>query len=231
MCDESKQKGGNLLRTFVCTICGYIYEEAAGIPSAGIAPGTVWEALPGSWVCPLCGAAKSDFREKKAETEAAAPALPLDASAPGDLTSAQLAALCSNLARGCEKQYLEEESTLFRQLADYFTARIAPTEHPSAQQLLDAVQHDLNETFALCNAAASANGDRGALRALTWSEKVSRILNTILTRWDQEGAAMLENNNIYVCEVCGFIYVGENPPEQCPVCKVPSWKLKKVERR
>ena len=218
------------MRTFVCSVCGYVYEEAAGIPSAGIAPGTVWESLPGNWVCPLCGAAKSDFREKKPETETVVPVLPLNESAPGELTTAQLAALCSNLARGCEKQYLEEESVLFRQLADYFTARIPPIEQPSVRQMLHAVQQDLSETFPACSDAASANGDRGALRALTWSEKVSRILNSILTRWDQEGAAMLENTSIYVCEVCGFVYIGDTPPEQCPVCKVPGWKLKKVER-
>ncbi|MEG2931925.1 MAG: rubredoxin, partial [Ruthenibacterium sp.] len=31
------------MKKYVCTICGYIYDEAAGIPSAGIAPGTAWE--------------------------------------------------------------------------------------------------------------------------------------------------------------------------------------------
>jgi rubredoxin len=53
------------MRKFECTLCGYIYDEAAGIPDAGIAPGTKWESLPADWVCPLCGAAKSDFEEKK----------------------------------------------------------------------------------------------------------------------------------------------------------------------
>ena len=31
---------------YVCSICGYIYDEATGIPEAGIAPGTKWEDLP-----------------------------------------------------------------------------------------------------------------------------------------------------------------------------------------
>ncbi len=25
----------------------------------------------------------------------------------------------------------------------------------------------------------------------------------------------------WVCPVCGYVYEGENPPEECPVCKVP----------
>lgn len=53
------------MKKYECTLCGYIYDEAAGIPDAGIAPGTKWESLPEDWVCPLCGAAKSDFEEKK----------------------------------------------------------------------------------------------------------------------------------------------------------------------
>ena len=42
---------------------------------------------------------------------------------------------------------------------------------------------------------------------------------------------MLEHTGVYVCSVCGFVYVGDNPPEICPVCKVPSWKFDKAERR
>ncbi|HEX6007336.1 MAG TPA: rubredoxin [Burkholderiales bacterium] len=48
-------------RKFVCQVCGHVYDEAAGDPVAGIAPGTRWEALPADWTCPECGAAKADF--------------------------------------------------------------------------------------------------------------------------------------------------------------------------
>ena len=46
---------------YVCDLCGYIYDEAAGIPDEGIAPGTKWADVPEDWVCPLCGADKSHF--------------------------------------------------------------------------------------------------------------------------------------------------------------------------
>ena len=29
-------------KTWMCLICGYIYDEAAGVPDEGIAPGTRW---------------------------------------------------------------------------------------------------------------------------------------------------------------------------------------------
>ncbi len=48
-------------RTWMCLICGWIYDEAAGMPDDGVAPGTRWEDLPMNWTCPECGARKDDF--------------------------------------------------------------------------------------------------------------------------------------------------------------------------
>ncbi len=50
--------------TYVCDLCGYVYNEAAGDPSAGIAPGTKWEDLPADFVCPVCGAGKEQFSQQ-----------------------------------------------------------------------------------------------------------------------------------------------------------------------
>ena len=49
------------MKKYVCSVCGYIYDEAEGIPDDGIAPGTKWADLPEDWVCPVCGVTKSDF--------------------------------------------------------------------------------------------------------------------------------------------------------------------------
>ena len=46
---------------YVCDVCGYIYDPADGDPDNGVAPGTVWEALPEDWVCPLCAVGKDQF--------------------------------------------------------------------------------------------------------------------------------------------------------------------------
>jgi len=48
-------------QTWQCRTCGYIYDEAAGDPSEGLAPGTRWTEIPDAWVCPMCGTPKSDF--------------------------------------------------------------------------------------------------------------------------------------------------------------------------
>ncbi len=48
-------------RTWMCLICGWIYEESVGDPEHGIAPGTAWADVPMNWTCPECGARKEDF--------------------------------------------------------------------------------------------------------------------------------------------------------------------------
>jgi rubredoxin len=48
-------------KQWVCVICGWIYDEAAGLPEEGIAPGTRWADVPADWRCPLCDVGKEDF--------------------------------------------------------------------------------------------------------------------------------------------------------------------------
>ena len=40
------------MKKYVCDLCGYIYDEAAGDPDNGVAPGTKWADVPEDWVCP-----------------------------------------------------------------------------------------------------------------------------------------------------------------------------------
>jgi len=48
-------------KVWKCVLCGFSYDEAAGMPTDGIPPGTRWADVPESWTCPDCSAAKSDF--------------------------------------------------------------------------------------------------------------------------------------------------------------------------
>ena len=85
------------------------------------------------------------------------------------------------------------------------------------------------EAYPALRAAADAALDRGAARICVWGEKVTRMLSSLLDRYLREGEAMLEGQEVWVCATCGFIWIGENPPELCPVCKVPAWKFEKAE--
>ena len=208
---------------WICQICGYVYdEEKEGVP---------FSLFPDSWVCPLCGADKASFSpEGGAEEKPQAP-MPVIHEDLEELSPGVLAAVCSNLARGCEKQYKEQEAALFREIADYLSAAQPPVADPSLDKLLELIRRDLHEGYPDLRAAAEAAGDRGTQRICVWGEKVTRMLQSLLARYAREGERMLEHTGVYVCTVCGFVYVGERAPELCPVCKVPSWKFEKMEGR
>ena len=52
------------MEKYVCTVCGYIYDEETGDPDNGIAAGTKWADVPEDFVCPLCGVGKDQFEKE-----------------------------------------------------------------------------------------------------------------------------------------------------------------------
>lgn len=208
---------------YTCKICGYVYDEEE--------QGTAFEDLPDSWRCPVCGAAKTQFEpqgqpQKKKMTRTT---LTEEEGDMHRLSAAELSALCSNLARGCEKQYKQKESELFTRLADYFAEITPAVPEAETADMAECIQNDLKTGYPAARAVSDENQDRGALRVCTWGEKVTNILDTLLSRYEEEGETFLADTDIWVCTSCGFVFVGENPPEICPVCKVPAWKFEKVE--
>ena len=203
---------------YVCPICGYVYDEARNPP---------WDALPEDWKCPLCAAARADFRPEGGEAPGPVPAAPAPADAR-PLSAIELSALCSGLARGCEKQYMPQQAAAFTHLADWLKSRAEQAADPSFEAILETIDLDLGEGFPAAKAVSGEHGDRGALRSLAWSEKVTLILRSLLTRFAREGEAMLENTGVYVCAICGFVFVGDAPPEACPVCKAPGRKFERI---
>lgn len=208
---------------WICQICGYVYdEEKEGIP---------FSQLPDSWVCPLCGADKASFSPEGGVEEKPQAPMPVIHEDLEELSPGVLAAVCSNLARGCEKQYQAEEAALYQQLADFFTAAAPAAPQNTLEDLSSLVSQDLNQGYPTLHSTAKAEKDRGTQRICVWGEKVTRIADSLLKRYQKEGEAFLQGTRIWVCSVCGFIYVGDSAPELCPVCKVPAWKFDVVEGR
>ncbi len=204
---------------YVCPICGYVYDDSAG---------QAWNELPEDWKCPLCGAAKADFRPESDQPQAAETPEPEDQGELRPLSAAELSAVCSSLAKGCDKQYKPEQAAAFRRIADWLKSRTAEVPDPSFSGILEKIEEDLSQNYPAARAVSAAKGDRGALRSLTWSEKVTLMLRSLLTRFGEGKEELKEETGVYVCTVCGFVYVGDSLPEVCPVCKVPNSKFEKI---
>ena len=71
----------------------------------------------------------------------------------------ELSVICSNLARGCEKQYLPEQEKGFRELAEFFRARSVPAPDAGTQALLQLVERDLSSGLPYAHTAAGEAAD------------------------------------------------------------------------
>jgi flavin reductase (DIM6/NTAB) family NADH-FMN oxidoreductase RutF/rubredoxin len=60
---EEPRKPAKATDKWECSVCGYVYDAAVGDPDGGVKPGTAFEDIPNDWVCPVCGAAKSEFKK------------------------------------------------------------------------------------------------------------------------------------------------------------------------
>lgn len=56
-----KQKEASAVKRWVCTVCGWIYDEEKGDPDYDLEPGVRFEDLPDDFVCPVCGVGKDQF--------------------------------------------------------------------------------------------------------------------------------------------------------------------------
>ena len=120
------------MKQYVCSICGYVYDEAVSGP---------WEALPADWKCPICKAGKEAFRVRE---EAPQPQAQLEKPhVEMELFPMEMSIICSNLARGCEKQYLFPQMEAFQKLADFFRSQVTPPAQASREDLLKLVEQDL----------------------------------------------------------------------------------------
>lgn len=58
------RRGGHFMKTWACTVCGWIYDEAKGDEDYDLKAGVPFEDLPEDFVCPVCGVGKDDFEEQ-----------------------------------------------------------------------------------------------------------------------------------------------------------------------
>ncbi len=222
-----------------CSVCGYIYDEETGINNTGTLTGTQWGHLPNQWVCPKCRTPKSKFTLLQSVIK-----LPMKTGESKfiniviedvkqqektyQMSYGELSALCSGLANSCRIQYLFHEAELFTILADYYKSHTGQTADVSVNKLISLIDDDQSKLFPLADDAADAVNDRGAKRIIRWTKGATRSLNSNLERYKSQGDALLQNSNVYICEICGYIHIGDKKPEICPVCRVSDVRISKV---
>ncbi len=138
-----------------------------------------------------------------------------------------LSPVFSNLAKAASKQQRPEEASLFNQLAEQMYVEIP--KKGDLNTLKKSIVKDIEDHYPAIREAATAVGDRGALRAVTWGEKVTKIHKSLLARYASKGDAILDGNEVFICEACGFIAIAPVVPVRCPICKVVSSRFSLVK--
>ena len=121
---------------------------------------------------------------------------------------------------------MEEEKDLFKELSKYYE-ELESDKTGSLDDVINMVNSDIN-SFSKAMEVFSKYDDRGAKRVVNWASKSTNIMKVIIDTYKEKGIDYIKNNKIWVCDICGFIYVGDNPPKVCPVCRVPSVKILEV---
>ena len=141
------------MKEYVCTVCGYVHKGE----------------LTADFKCPVCGAGAEAFREvvKSEETKPVRVVKKPERGTESELSAIEMSIICSNLARGCEKQYLFDAMEKFTELAEFFRKAAKPEKGvKNAEALAALIEKDIDEGYPYANAEAKSAGDIVVARAL-----------------------------------------------------------------
>jgi rubrerythrin len=142
----------------------------------------------------------------------------------------ELSLAFSSLAQSAARQQRPNMAKLLSALAQSYQIQAlnaaqeaAPIKDRAAE--LAGVQAQVKtqtQAYSAPTQEATEQGERGILRALLWGNKVTMIENSLLTRLVKQGAGLFKGNQqVHVCEACGFVIVKDGAPDICPICKAP----------
>ena len=90
-------------------------------------------------------------------------------------------------------------------------------------------EFEIEDMYPAYEAIAKLFDDKQAQRSIHYAIEAEKIHEKLYedAKEKVKKGEDLEDKDIYICPVCGFTYVGDNPPEKCPVCGVPKDKFEK----
>ena len=85
-------------------------------------------------------------------------------------------------------------------------------------------EFEVEEMYPVCVEIAKSQGEKEAEQSFYWAleaEKIhAKLYREAKSFVDQGRDYPLDGKKIWICSTCGHTYVGEEPPEKCPVCGV-----------
>lgn len=85
-------------------------------------------------------------------------------------------------------------------------------------------EYEVKEMYPVFISVASYQQEMRAQQSFKWAleaEKIHAELYREAKRSVDEGKDFEIKGKVWICPVCGHTYIGEEPPEKCPVCGAP----------
>jgi len=88
---------------------------------------------------------------------------------------------------------------------------------------------EITEMYPAYNAIAELQDEKGAKLSIHYALEAERIHEQLykIAKESVDAKKDLEMKEIHICPVCGYTYMGEKPPDKCPVCGVSKEKFVK----
>ncbi len=88
---------------------------------------------------------------------------------------------------------------------------------------------EINEMYPAYNAIAELQNEKGAKLSIHYAIEAERIHEQLykIAKESVDVKKDIELKEIHICPVCGYTYMGEKPPDKCPVCGVSMEKFVK----
>lgn len=114
---------------------------------------------------------------------------------------------------------------LKNEFKDYKACGGAPIGLGKTSENLDLAingeEFEVNEMYPAYLLLAQALGDKQAEHTFKWAleaEKTHAKIYREAKKFVDEGKDFPIDGYIWVCPVCGYTYVGKEPPDKCPLC-------------
>ncbi len=88
---------------------------------------------------------------------------------------------------------------------------------------------EVEDMYPAYLAVAKYFGEKGAEMSFNFAIEAEKIHAKMYgeAKEKAERNEDIEGKGIYICPVCGYTYMGDDPPEKCPVCGAPNNKFVK----
>ncbi len=97
------------------------------------------------------------------------------------------------------------------------------------QVAIDGETFEVEDMYPSYKVVAEYFNEKGALNSINYALSAEKIHAKMYSEAKNkaEKGEDIEEKNIYICPICGYTYMGDEPPEKCPVCGAPKEKFVK----